>query len=292
MKLEYVSRAQWGSLSTTETFIKNRFSASAFEKTTIQVHHTASIDKLDTTPNRWSKAKAIIYMQSLQWVRPELGPLPYSINFAASEDLEIVWVFEGRGVLPVGAHTAGHNRDGVGMGVFGNFDIKDSGAAAALVAAIEIVSQDLWTGLSPIDWLDYWLPSLGSVPNPLGWTAWGHRDSSPKSCPGNHLYPLLEHFTLEEDMPLTEAEIAKIAAAAADRVWGTEWVEEGIGAGTTPDKVSVLQALIRNFKLSKDIQSTVKLTRVQLTALIAGGVAVGATAPEIVAEIGRLLSGQ
>lgn len=214
--LVYVSRSEWGSSTSTETFIKDRFKATAAEKTTIQVHHTASIDGNDSTPNRWTKDEAVTYMRSLQWARPELGPLPYSFNLAASEDTKTVWVFEGRGALTVGAHTAGHNRDGVGLGVFGNFDTKDEDAAAALVDAIQTVCADLKNGTSVMSWLKPELPNLGTVPNPNGWVAWGHRDSSPKSCPGNTLYPLLESFTLEDDMPLSDEDVQKVALAVAN----------------------------------------------------------------------------
>src|SRR5690606_1414874 len=34
--------------------------------------------------------------------------------------------------------------------------------------------------------------------NPKGWVAWGHRDTSTKSCPGHSLYPLLEHFNMDD----------------------------------------------------------------------------------------------
>lgn len=236
MKIEYLSRSQWGSLATTETFIENRYSAAAAEKKTIQVHHTASVDKADTTPNRWTQPRATAYMKSLQWVRPELGPLPYSINLAASEDVETVWVFEGRGVLKVGAHTAGHNRDGLGLAVFGNFDIKDDPAAAALIAAMETISRDLRNGTSAVPWLNYHLPNLGNTTSPQGWEAWGHRDSSTKSCPGNTLYPLLANFTLEDEMtPAQEKALNTLVVLLASRAedpppWGvgnwTKYLEE------------------------------------------------------------------
>jgi hypothetical protein len=132
-------------------------------------------------------------MRRLQTSRPDLGPLPYSENFAPSEDLSIVWIFEGRGILPIGAHTAGHNRDGYGAGILGNHDLADPQAAAVLIEAIERRVRDLR--------LNHGLVNLGQVKNPRGWNAWGHRDSSPKSCPGNHLYPLLANFRLlGEDM--------------------------------------------------------------------------------------------
>lgn len=217
--IQYVSRAAWGSNSETENFIRNRLSADPDEKETIHAHHTARIDTLDETPNRWSYGAARGYMRQLQWVRPDLGSLPYSINLAASEDLETVWAFEGRGVLKVGAHTAGHNRRGLGLGCFGNFDRGDTDAAQVLVDAIETITRDLLHGRSDVPWLDYYLPNLGSVKNPHGWDAWGHRDSSPKSCPGDHLYPLLEQFTLEDPMPSPKDWTPEDWAAVETHVW-------------------------------------------------------------------------
>jgi hypothetical protein len=128
-------------------------------------------------------------MRTLQWARPELGPLPYCDNVAISEDVQTAWIFEGRGALTLGAHTAGHNWQGYGIGVFGNFDIADLPAADAAVLAVE------WrTGVLTADGLT----NLGTVKNPSGWTAWGHRDDSTKTCPGNYLYPLLADFQIGE----------------------------------------------------------------------------------------------
>jgi hypothetical protein len=211
--LVYVSRSEWGATQATENFIANRYSASAAEKTTVQVHHTASIDRLDHTPNRWTFERARAYMRSLQTARPELGPLPYSMNLAVSEDLSTVWMFEGRGFLKVGAHTAGHNRDGVGYGIFGNFDLRDDQAALRAVEAIEAdVTRRRSAGLV----------NLGSVKNPQGWNAWGHRDSSAKSCPGNHLYPLLANFQLDQgdDMAWTKPGDPVADLADAQAVFG------------------------------------------------------------------------
>ncbi len=195
MKIEWVSRSEWGSTAVTEEFISSRRSQTPNKKTEIQVHHTAAIDIDDSTPNRWDYSEAQAYMRRLQFVRPDLGPLPYSENLAASEDLEIVWVFEGRGVLKQGAHTKGHNVPGVGFGVFGNFDKSDVDAAAALITAVQDRCHFYKTDPN------WQLINLGSVLSPHGWTAWGHRDSSNKSCPGNSLYPQLSDFVIE---PLQE----------------------------------------------------------------------------------------
>lgn len=204
--LVYVSRKEWGSSSATEKFIADRYSVSASMKREIHVHHTAAIDTDDDTPNRWDYDEAVAYMRRLQTSRPDLGPLPYSVNLATNEDLSTVWVFEARGILKVGAHTGGHNQSGVGFGVFGNFDKADRDAAQVLVDAIATISRDLRDGGRWAALLNNGgrLPNLGSVPNPAGWVAWGHRDTSTKTCPGHSLYPLLADVTLEgDDMALT-----------------------------------------------------------------------------------------
>ncbi|HEX7098944.1 MAG TPA: peptidoglycan recognition family protein [Acidimicrobiia bacterium] len=242
--LIYVSRNDWGSYQSTEDFIRDRYSAAPEQKTTIQVHHTAAIDEDDTTPNRWDKDEAVKYMQRLQWSRPDLKPLPYSVNLATNEDVDVVWIFEGRGILKVGAHTADHNRDGVGFGVFGNFDKSDDKAAAVLVRAIEIVCHDLRYGGVWADLLNggRLLPNLGSVRNPKGWVAWGHRDSSPKSCPGNYLYPLLRDFELKgDDVALTERQenalnwLADQLEKADTEAWAVDAVAELKAAGIFSD---------------------------------------------------------
>lgn len=201
-ELIFVPRSMWGSSQATEDFIKNRYTVLPQEKTSIHVHHTGAIDIDDNTPNRWDYDEAVAYMRRLQTSRPDLGPLPYSENYAANEDLSKVWIFEGRGWEVVGAHTAGYNRSGVGLGAFGNFDKKDKEAALAILYAMQVrVAQKRRAGYT----------RLGTLKNPRGWNAWGHRDSSTKTCPGHSLYPLLEDFRLnmeeDDDMAiLTEAE--------------------------------------------------------------------------------------
>ena len=193
MSIVWIPRSQWGALASTETFIANRRKVPAADKTEIQVHHSAAADDDDSTPNRWDYDEAVAYMRKLQTARPDLGPLPYCDNVAVSEDLSTAWVFEGRGALTLGAHTAGHNWAGYGIGVFGNFDRADPDAAKAAVEAVE------WriAALLPA------LVNLGTVKNPRGWNAWGHRDTSTKTCPGHSLYPLLATFQLgDADMSM------------------------------------------------------------------------------------------
>ena len=188
MEIKFVSRNVWGASASTENFIANRKSDPAHVKTEIQVHHTGAIDTDDNTPNRWSYAEAVAYMKRLQWARPDLGPLPYSENIAVSEDLSTVWVFEGRGILKRGAHTGGHNVEGIGWGILGNFDKRDDLAAQMAVMAIEYRVGYLRSAMTL---------NLGNSKNPEGYNAWGHRDTSNKTCPGHYVYALLADFNLE-----------------------------------------------------------------------------------------------
>lgn len=268
MQIVYISREEWGATQATELYIKNRFSATPAEKTTVQVHHTASIDN-DQTKNRWSYEDAQRYMRSLQTARPELGPLPYSFNLAVSEDAETVWIFEGRGLLKVGAHTAGHNRDGVGYGIFGNFDLRDDVAALRAVHAVE---QDVTKRRAE------GLVNLGSVKNPKGWNAWGHRDSSSKSCPGNHVYPLLSQFEL--DVPLQEEDEMALTEAEENTV---KMLHKAFDGATGISREDILDRLV------DDARSDI-ITRAELTAAITGALASvgpGATAGQAMAELVR-----
>jgi len=173
----FVTRSGWGCSAATEAFVAGRPIDPAAGKRELQVHHTGAIDD-DDTPNRWIIADAAAYMRRLEVVRPDLGPLPYSLNGAVAEDGGLL-LLEGRGSVTRGAHTAGHNVAGIGFGLLGNFDKDDAAAEAA-----DLVSFTLW-----------WLRRQGlplDRPNPRGWPVWGHRDTANKSCPGNHLYPLLQ----------------------------------------------------------------------------------------------------
>ena len=238
MQVQFVPRTVWGASLSTEQFIANRVSDSIHAKTEIHVHHTAAIDGNDATPNRWDYSEAVAYMKLLETVRPELGPLPYSENYAISEDLSVVWVFQGRGWLKRGAHTGGHNVSGVGLGALGNFNNSDPGAATSILNAMEVrVAQER-----------NHLYRLGEAKNPHGWNAWGHKDSKATSCPGSSLYWRLENFRLDnegEDMPTAE-EIAQAVVAAMptlDDVSQAVW-----SMGNRTGAISVWLALDRIYR--------------------------------------------
>lgn len=255
VRVYFVPRSEWGSTQDTEDFIRNRskqYVDKVTEKTTIQIHHTAAIDIDDNTPNFWDYDEAVAYMRKLQWSRlSDLGPLPYSENVAISEDGRTVWLFEGRGIMVRGAHTAGHNEDGVGWGIFGNFDKPTlTGHMQTILRAIELrVGMLRRLGLV----------NLGTELSPRGWVAWGHRDTAAKSCPGNNLYPLLSSFKLEEgdNMLLTqyldrEAWVALIDAGltpgpieSVEKYWITEGFLRPLG-----EHVNSSNDLIRDIALA------------------------------------------
>lgn len=219
----YVSRSEWGCSPLTEAWIRRRPRVPATAKTEIFVHHTASIDD-DDTPNRWTFERAAAYMRALEGARPELGPLPYSENVAVAEDLSAVWILEGRGILEMGAHTAGHNTSGVGWGILANFDRADPGAAELALEGIRSRAYELRT--------EGGLLNLGSRLNPRGWVAWGHRDVAAKSCPGDTLYPLLEGFSIGSMLSNQDREeIAEIVRAEISAHFGPAWIGTGSQAG-------------------------------------------------------------
>ncbi len=265
----WVPRTTWGSSASTESFIVNRVSDDPEKKTEIHIHHTASVDD-DDTPNRWDYDEAVAYMRRLQWVRPDLGPLPYSENLAVSEDLETVWVFEGRGILTRGAHTGGHNIPGVGWAVFGNFSRADPVAAAAAVKAIES---------RVVHYRQSTTPSLGDTKSPNGWDAWGHRDSKATTCPGDSLYPLLADFTLEETMtPEQQAALdwlvdARASQSGDDPPWGAnkweEYLTEWSGKPGPQNPVTHIQLAHIYHELQKAVAADGGITTDQLDAAFA-----------------------
>jgi len=194
LRVLWVPRKEWGSLQSTEDYIANRPQISLTARTEQFVHHTASVDGSDSTPNSWEYGHAATYMRALQWVRPDLGPLPYPENLAVDEDGERVWLFEGRGFTALPAHASGHNVSAYAIGIFGNFDQLETWPGMhRAVQTVRWRSWDLRT--------NHGFTNLGNDKNPNGWDLWGHRDDSTKSCPGNYLYPLLSGYPFVEWSP-------------------------------------------------------------------------------------------
>ena len=241
LKVVFVPRVEWGVSNSTEDYIANRRKQTKADRTGVYVHHTAAADS-DPTPNSWDYSSAVAYMKKLQWVRPDLGPLPYPMNVAVSEDGRTVWIFEGRGLYARPAHEddLGANTWALAWGVFGNFDIlEDWGGMHRALRAIQwhawhLRHEDGWT-------------TLGDRKNPSGWDLWGHRDSSNKTCPGNYLYPLLPEYpfvdwtppsAIQEAMmvpctPQSDKSVIAWYQRTCNRMYGTTLVTDGIWGPAT-----------------------------------------------------------
>jgi hypothetical protein len=174
--VEYLTRSQWGART---DLPRLGYFVPANRRTELHIHHAASVDGNDATPNRWSRTEAVGYMRRLQTARPDLGlDIPYNRVHFVLEDLSVL-ICEGRGEMRTGAHTAGHNTAGFGWSVGGNFDVADHKAHEAFLTVVENEARYLRGN---------GFPNLCSVKSPRGWDMWGHRDTAPKSCPGNTLY--------------------------------------------------------------------------------------------------------
>jgi hypothetical protein len=203
----FIPRTEWGSRSSTEDWIRHRIEVDrkvkpASFKTEVHVHHTAGVDtdtgepdEDDPTPNLWEYASAVAYMRRLEYIRPDLGPLPYSENIALSEDRLTVWFFEGRGLQVQGAHTKYHNVDGIGWSFLGNLSRSDARGMLAGVA-IPMLNRRLYDLRH-----NGGFTRLGDVTNPRGWEVWGHRDTKRTNCPGDNLYPLLADLSFVSGGP-------------------------------------------------------------------------------------------
>lgn len=199
----FVPRSEWGSRASTESFIAGRRRRPASSKTEVQIHNTAGVDsdvgeddEANPTPNLWDYDDAVHYMRRLEFVRPDLGPLPYSENVALAEDGQTVWFFEGRGLRVSGAHTKGHNIPGIGWGFLGNFQRYDDGHDLIVQLGLPMLARRLHSLR-----YDQGFVHLGDVRNPRGWEVWGHRDTSSKACPGTYIYRHLGevHFVAAGD---------------------------------------------------------------------------------------------
>jgi hypothetical protein len=164
-------------------------------RTHIIQHHTVGVDS-DATKNLWTDvAEVRQQMRRLQTIRPDLGDdIPYSFVLFGMENGDL-YVCEGRGEDRTGAHTHGHNTEGIGGAWHGNFE-------AFLFARRFIAPASRFFG-----WLknERGMVNLGTV-HPAGRETYGHRDFRDPNdrrtwtaCPGLHLYNEIGDFTIEED---------------------------------------------------------------------------------------------
>ncbi|KAK3103912.1 hypothetical protein FSP39_022863 [Pinctada imbricata] len=85
-------------------------------------------------------------------------------------------VYEGRGWHGIGAHTYGHNVDGLGFCIIGNF-MKVKPNEAALNATKQLISCAVTNGYITEDYI-----------------LKGHRDVGQTACPGDKLYELIQKW--------------------------------------------------------------------------------------------------
>jgi hypothetical protein len=222
MNVVYLTREEWGA---DPNLPRLGSIVPPAERTEVYIHHTVGVDS-DATPNVWETMdECKVWMRRLQTIRPDLGlDVPY--NFVVFLMPDQLVIMEGRGVDRRGAHTAYHNRTALAWAFHGNFMLPTFGLKKYL------------------PYLGYWihdlkvthsLVNLGAV-RPALRDVFGHRDSGAyTSCCGDYLYDELGLIRIEEeDMPLTDDDVQRVAAAVIDAMpsrWAKAWAAD-YGGGT------------------------------------------------------------
>lgn len=204
MKFEYIERAGWD----TSGLPRLGVPVPRVKRTELIVHHTVAADN-DPTPIMWETLDEIKkFMLRLQQSRPDLGlDVPY--NFVAfCRPGDTLTICEGRGFDRDGSHTKFHNVTGLATSFAANFE------AFGIPNIIPALNE----------WFTY---MRGACQNLNGF--YGHRDftgpTSPHpsvgwtACPGTHMYATKPQWKfLEDDMPLNDADLAKIRAIVKDEI--------------------------------------------------------------------------
>jgi hypothetical protein len=198
-------------------------------------------------------------------------------------------IFEGVPPGYLGTHTAGHNSTGHAICLLGDFN-TDTPTPAALASLVSLIDHGHAKG---------WWP---------GKLTGGHRDTrgaASGDCPGNKLYNLIPHINQETDMELTEENYKRIGEAVLFKTFsdpvsgGVRGIAHHIVQGykQATDAAIAARAASESAAIAAN-QATAAVAQTTKTKLIAAvvaagtiGAAAGPTAADIVAEIGRLLSG-
>ena len=199
----YLSRGAWGARADIPR-LGNLVSSG--RRTHVIIHHTVIVDS-DATPNLWETVDEVkLKMRQLQTTRPDLGlDVPYNFVIFLMVDGEIV-VCEGRGYDRDGAHTYGHNTDGIGIALEGNFDLRVD--VIPYQPAINSFLADLrgvFANLATID---------------------KHQDFSQTGCPGKSIIDVFSGFAFIEPQ---EEEIMTPPLRFVQAGTGLVWVTDGIG---------------------------------------------------------------
>ena len=194
--LTFVDRKGWKSKS---AFVRLGHRVPRNKRTHVIIHHTVVPDASDSSPNLWETLPEVYKnMQRLQIIRPDLGnDVPYNFVVYLMAKKNGVVICEGRGEDRSGAHTKGHNTEGIGVALAGNF--QDDG-----VAGIEVAKRMyLLSGF--LGWLKHnpshpkygtfrAMKNLGSI-RPAERAVYFHRDFKNTACPGKRAIPHLHQLT-------------------------------------------------------------------------------------------------
>lgn len=163
-------------------------------------HHTVMTDNSDTSPNLWeTRGEIFDMMKKLQVVRrDDLGAdVPYNFVAFFNAKTKGVDICEGRGEDRSGAHTYGHNTNGIGISLAGNFH-EDTTDIVEIASRIYLLSFFLgwlrynasgegYGNFSPMRNLDEMRPTEREV--------YAHRDFKATACPGKFFEPHLRQIT-------------------------------------------------------------------------------------------------
>ncbi|MCU7827820.1 MAG: N-acetylmuramoyl-L-alanine amidase [Candidatus Thiodiazotropha sp. (ex Myrtea sp. 'scaly one' KF741663)] len=188
--LVYVDRETWGA---DPDHPRKGYKVGRDRRTHVIIHHTVMPDTSDASSNLWETEKEVFgMMRKLQTVRPDLGmDVPYSFVVFFMAGSTKIMVCEGRGEDRTGAHTKGHNSQGIGISFAGDFENK-SIKHYDIAKRMFLVSYFLgWLKYSPSH-PDYGtfkpMKNLGSM-RPQDRAVYFHQDFKKTACPGKKLIP-------------------------------------------------------------------------------------------------------
>ena len=206
-----LTRRAWGANS---AYPRKGYLVARDKRKHITFHHTVIIDN-DATPNVWETlAEVKAKMRQLQVIRPDLGnDVPYSFVIFLMADGTII-VCEGRGYDRTGAHTHGHNTDGMGLAFEGNLEL-----ALNIGPWLPEINGFLWhlkheAGMRNLE--------VRPHPIPSNRVCHGHRDFASTACPGRNLFNRLPEIKFEKKEDDTMATAFKVQGKGT-----TVWLYNG-----------------------------------------------------------------
>lgn len=193
--LTFVDRKGWGAKP---AFPRQGHRVPRHTRTHVIIHHTVVSDTSDSSPFLWETLSEVYQnMRTLQTIRPDLGhDVPYNFVVYLMAKKNGLVVCEGRGEDRSGAHTKGHNTEGLGIAFAGNFDEET-------VPGVE-VGKRLYLLSGFLGWLKYApnhpdygtfraMKHLGTM-RPVDRAVYVHQDFKRTACPGKRAIPHLSQL--------------------------------------------------------------------------------------------------